>query len=233
MTYHVKCGNTGRWRDSSGREWRCPCPAGERVVIEKTKTTEFDFPSATTNPFSDDVIARQRTYHERTQRAAGARGCAVPFCPNPTTDRKKYCFDHIDHQPYVRRMLRDMTARERELNAAVAHGHEAIMVDSSPAVTELLLAIFANGYVTLQAVGSLLSIGGIKITMTDDEKEEEKKRSKKRATAYVVALTRRSLVKVVSLQTGKKKIKVLRLTETGLQFLEPRMGPEAPGVFPA
>ena len=46
------------------------------------------------------------------------RHCAVRGCGQATSDRKLYCIDHLDRQPYIRQLRVQLTRREREEAAA-------------------------------------------------------------------------------------------------------------------
>jgi hypothetical protein len=56
------------------------------------------------------------------------RHCAVRGCGKATSDRKLYCIDHLDRQPYIRRLRALLTRREREEAAA----HERRWRDLDP-----------------------------------------------------------------------------------------------------
>ncbi len=91
---------------------------------------------------------RKRKHDSQLEREAGRgtpRMCDVPGCFRSTREAKPYCPDHVDHHPYVQKILEDLSAQEEEEELVRQKGGRAKVDMNGPNIRNILLMLLMHG----------------------------------------------------------------------------------------
>jgi len=107
--------------------------------------------------------------------AGQTRTCSANGCPETTREGKVYCTDHIENQPYVKSLLKQMEVRGKEDYEVNMCGPKAVNMKGIT-VQEIMLQLSQNG------------------PRTEERLQRELRIEKSIIHNYVVALHKKGLV---------------------------------------